>query len=135
MKSLKKLSLCLFLVFLTSPVLAGQSVVKKKSSLAEIGEQGISNLQRVAAGYGTKICKDKIKTKQELTTVAWAKIRQSCGKFTFGMMKNFSDDPSVLYSLCIFSALKVCQEKVGIKTPCTTIETCRAELGVPREGE
>lgn len=134
--SITKIIMVLPLVLcLATGASAQQTVVKKKSSLAEIGEQGVANLQRVAAGYGTKICKDKIKTKQDITNVAWSKIRQSCGKFTFGMMKNFKDDPSVIYSLCIFSALKVCQEKVGIKAPCTTVETCRADLGVPRTGE
>lgn len=135
MKFIKTIIVGVMLVCFISPTLAQQSVVKKKSSLTELGEQGIANLQRVAEGYGTKICKDKIKSKQDITKMAWTKIRQSCGKFTFGMMKSFSDDPSVIYSLCIFSALKVCQEKIGIKTPCTTVETCRADLGVPRTGE
>ncbi|MGH1405738.1 MAG: hypothetical protein ACRBBJ_04190 [Rhodomicrobiaceae bacterium] len=131
----KNIMIFLMLFLLTSPVMAKQTVVKKKSSLSEIGVQGISNLQQVTAGYGTKICKDKIKTKQDITKIAWSKIRQNCGKFTFGMIKNFTDDPSVIYSLCIFSALEVCQKNVGIKSPCTTVETCRTELGVPRKGE
>lgn len=114
---------------------AQQSVKMKKTSLAEIGQQGIDNLKRVAAGYGTKICKEKIKTKEDITKIAWTQIRHNCGKFTFGMMKNFRDEPSVLYSLCIFSALEVCQKKVGISKPCDTVESCQAQLGVPREGE
>lgn len=135
MKNSAKVIFLSVLLGTTYPVMAQQSVKVEKTSLSQIGPKGIANLKQITSGYGTKICKDKVKTKEDITKYAWTQIRHNCGKFTWGMMKNFTDDPSVLYSLCIFSALETCQKKVGITKPCTTVETCRVALGVPREGE
>lgn len=115
---------------------SGISTLQAKQSLSGLGFEGLENLKRVAAGYGTKICKDnKIKQKDDIAKKAWGSIRHSCGKFTFGLIKDFEDDASVIYSMCLFSALESCQRMVGITEPCTRVESCRASLGVPKEGE
>lgn len=115
---------------------SGISTVAAKQSLSGLGFEGLENLKRVAAGHGTKICKDqKIKQKEDIAKKAWPSIKRSCGKFTFGLIKDFEDEPSVIYSMCLFSALESCQRMVGITQPCTRIKSCRASLGVPKEGE
>lgn len=106
--------------------------VENKKALADLGSEGLENLRSVGRGYGQKICAEKkISKKEEIKTKAWTGIKGSCGKFTFGLQNNFTDDPNIIFSMCIGAALEGCQKKIGIKHPCHDLPSCQALLGVP----
>lgn len=106
--------------------------VEKKQSLDGLGYEGRENLKSVGRGYGQKICSGKeISKKEDIKSKAWSRIKGSCGKFTFGLQKNFTDDPNIIFSMCIGAALDGCQKQIGIKHPCHDLSSCQALLGVP----
>ena len=103
-----------------------------KQSIYDLGEQGLENLKKVGHGYGTAICGEKhIARKEDIKVKAWSRIQRSCGKFTFGLQANFTDDPNRIFSMCIGAALDGCQRAIGIERPCDNLKSCQALLGVP----
>ena len=122
---------------LSSPAMAQFDITKlprasAKKSIDDLGAAGLDNLRSVGRGYGQQICAAKeISAKQDIKPKAWPKIKRSCGKFTFGLLPSFSDDPNRIFSLCIGAALDGCQRAIGIEAPCRDLTSCQALLGVP----
>lgn len=105
---------------------------KKKTSLEEIGVAGRDRFRNIGQSYGMEICGNGfIAKKEEIKDKAWPKIQQKCGKFTFEIMNNYTDDPNKLFSLCIGGSLYGCQKAIDIADPCDDLKSCQDYLGVP----